>query len=136
MKKIIKTLTWSNDAVVVQLVVDGVPHAQASVTMRLLKNFLLLRLINDHLNSGNFFILTILKFGFHIEFGFQIEFSIPMVSLCVLCPINQTDHSNKGTVNQITRWHPFVQLSNGWAVRYLNGIQIPDHLASNQFSTI
>ena len=45
MKKIIKTLTWSNDAVVVQLVVDGVPHAQASVTMRLLKHFLLLKLI-------------------------------------------------------------------------------------------
>lgn len=33
--------TWSNEAVVVELVVDGVPHARASVAARLFENLLL-----------------------------------------------------------------------------------------------
>ena len=40
---------------------------------------------------------------------------------------------NTGPVHKKSRWRPFVGYSSGPAVWCLNGIQIPDHLASNLF---
>ena len=44
-------------------------------------------------------------------------------------------HQSPGN-DKKSRWWPFVQYLNGLALQYSNGIQKPDHLASNLFSTI
>ena len=44
---------------------------------------------------------------------------IQMVGLCAMYSIN---HLNTGPVHKKTRWHPFVQYSNGRAVWSSNGI--------------
>ena len=49
---------------------------------------------------------------------------------------HETDHLNIRPVPKKTRWHLFVWYSNGWTVRYSNGIPKTDHLASKLFSTI
>ena len=74
----------------------------------------------DHLNTGNIWIPTFLELRFQ------------MVGLF---PVYKTDHSNTGPVHKKTRWRAFVLSSDGWAVRFSNGIQLPYHLVSNLFLT-
>ena len=82
----------------------------------------------NNLNSGNIWIPNFLKFGFQM-----VQYSNGQSIGYALC---LRPHSNTGPVHKKTRWHPFVQYSHSWAFRYSNGIQKPDHLASDLFSTI
>ena len=58
-----------------------------------------------------------------------------MVGLCAMSLALDRPFQTR-PVHKKTRWHPFVNYSNSWAFWYFNSIQIPDHLASNLFSTI
>ena len=50
--------------------------------------------------------------------------------------MNLLHTASEATIHSHRGWRPFVPYSNSLAVRYSNGIQKPDHLASNLFLTI